>query len=182
MRSHWKDNLILGFTVASVAWTALFLWCVILAIGDDHSKLVSKIRELHNETAQAAKSIGAERQVLATQIESLRAQRITLEQQCAVKDGIAQTLQNQNRDQQSTINDCLSQAMKLLTPEAFRQTILYLDDLHPGPQSAAMKTARFLILTNKTITPLRMAIGCDSSVAELNAWIVGSGILGGGPS
>src|SRR5258708_17242538 len=107
----------------------------------------------------------------------LQAQRMTLERdsavnaarvECAFKNGANETLQKQNRDQQTLIAACQNQAIGLLKPEPFKETILYLDDFHAGKPNPAMKSARFLILTNKTITPVRMAIGCNSSISELS--------------
>lgn len=46
-----------------------------------------------------------------------------LSQDVAVREAISQTLQQQNRAQQNSINGCLSQAMKLLQPEQFSWSI-----------------------------------------------------------
>jgi hypothetical protein len=95
--------------------------------------------------------------------------------ECAFKDGANETLQKQNRDQQSSINGCLTQAIGLIPkPEPFRQTILNLDNEFPANQNKAMKGVRFLVLANKTVTPVRVGIGCDSSIAELNVHVLGS--------
>lgn len=69
--------------------------------------------------------------------------------ECAVKDGVNQTLQGQNRDQQSTINGCLSQAIKLLTPEALKITAIGFDVTEDA--KATIKSARTLLITNKIV-------------------------------
>lgn len=89
------------------------------------------------------------------------------------------TLQKQNRDQQASINGCLSKAIDLIPkPEPFKETILLLDN--PKQDNPAMKGARWLILSNKTVTPIIMFIQCDLSVASMEVEVVGGAPRGGG--
>ena len=102
----------------------------------------------------------------------------SVRREAAVKDAISQTLQKQNRDQQSTINGCLSQAMKLLTPEPPKTTILPIDVA--DNRDPALKSTRFILLTNKTITPVRVVISCDAYIERVSLLPIGSAVLGGG--
>jgi hypothetical protein len=97
-----------------------------------------------------------QKQDFTNQIETLKTQTANLGQQCAVKDGVNQTLQTQNRDQQSTIDGCLSQAMKLLTPEELKVTPIFSD---ADNSNAAIRTVRWILLVKKVVTPVRMVVG-----------------------
>jgi hypothetical protein len=141
MKSHWKDNLLLGFAVAAVAWAALFTWCIVTTIGDDHNNLNARIRQLRGDVAICTESASKEKHALSKEISSLEDQAIATEKQCAIKDGVNQTLQKQNRDQQSTINGCLSQAMKLLTPEQLKVTAVFFD---ADNSNAVVRKARWI--------------------------------------
>jgi hypothetical protein len=86
----------------------------------------------------------------------------------------AQTSQIQA--QQGTINGCLTQAMKLLTPEALRLSFVALPPIQR--QKATTKSANYLVLVNKTITPVRMSITCKTP-AHIEASVLGTGTQSG---
>ena len=167
MKAHWKDNLLIGFAVAGVAWTGLYIWCILTTISTDHTQLNARIRSLRRTGDQ-------QRSNFAQQIEALQTSNQHLQQDCAVKEGINNTLQKQNRDQQGTINGCLSQAMKLLTPEEQKITplILHSDQTH--------KTIEWIALINKTIQYPRIVVACNRPVVSADLQMVGgTGSLGG---
>jgi hypothetical protein len=110
---------------------------------------------------------------------NFRGQISDLSQGIAVREAVSQTLQRQNRDQQSTINGCLSQAMKLLTPEAQKTTVIFFDR---DDSNVAIRTTRWLLLTNKPITPVRMAVQCDAYIQSANIGPISSGSMSSGPS
>ncbi|HEU5458776.1 MAG TPA: hypothetical protein VFU68_09180, partial [Terracidiphilus sp.] len=88
-------------------------------------------------------------------------------------------LSNQNRDQQNTINNCQTQALKLLAPEPLKVVPLLLE---PGNGGMEMQHVEFLLLTNRVITPINLVVSCQDRIADLNASIVGSGVTAGGSS
>lgn len=96
---------------------------------------------------------------------------------CAAKDAKAQTLEKQNRDQQASINGCLSKAIDLIPkPEPFRQTILTMEQFQDN-KNTSTRISRFLLLTNKSVSPLIMGAYCNGSIADLRVSIVGSGFI-----
>jgi hypothetical protein len=47
IKVHWKGNLLVGFAVALLSWSALFLWCVARIIYQDHMTLATRVSELN---------------------------------------------------------------------------------------------------------------------------------------
>jgi hypothetical protein len=83
-----------------------------------------------------------------------------------------ETLEKQSRDQQTTINGCLSQAMKLLTPEAPR-TVLLMDRIQPNPNSAKW-SQELIVLTNRTVIGASGRIICDKAFNQIRLRIAGA--------
>ena len=82
-----------------------------------------------------------------------------LRQDFAVKEAVNDTLQKQNRDQQNTINGCLSQAIKMIGPEPLKITVLthikWPDNrIDPGSvkKEQPMSGTDILILVNRPVT------------------------------
>jgi hypothetical protein len=88
------------------------------------------------------------------------------------------TLANQNRDQQNTINNCQTQALKLLAPEPERIIPLYANT--EATYTDGQLTARFVLLTNHTISPIRMRVICDRQITTGYSWVLGSSSQSGG--
>lgn len=107
-------------------------------------------------------------------------QLASVRQDSASKEAVAQTLQKQNRDQQSTIDGCLSQAMKLLTPEEQKTTPNFFDN--NNSTNVAIRTARWILLTNEALTPVRMVIQCDKYLESASAHPIGGGAMMGSGS
>jgi low affinity Fe/Cu permease len=164
MKDHWKKNIILGFAVAGAAWTCLFGWCVITTVDADHGELNARVRTLHNARDSVVKISEAKKQEITNAMNELKVQ-------CATKDGTNQTLQNQNRDQQSTINRCFSEAMKLLTPEPLHVSGVAFDN---EPLDGTTTRVRWLVITNKTLTPARLNMSCNGDLLTADASIAGS--------
>lgn len=94
-------------------------------------------------------------------------------------DGINQTLQRQNTDQQGTINGCLSQAMKLLTPVPLEVTAILFHV--PMPET---RFSDYLVLVNKSVAPVRLLVSCTNDVTSASGMYLGDGVgsmsIGGG--
>jgi len=146
---------------------AFFLCSCLLAWIDEHDVRNGLDAKLQTASKQ-----------ISNQADEFRDQISGLRQGAAVKEAVSQTLQKQNRDQQSTINGCLSQAMKLLTPEPLRITPLVFDN----ETASEIKKVRWLVVTNKTITPVQMNVVCSRPFEDGSVWVVGSGMMGGGAS
>lgn len=111
------------------------------------------LRESSKHEADAAK----------TTVDNLKMKITEQSNSCAVKDGINQTLQKQNIDQQSSINGCLSQAMKLLTPETHEIHLVPLDD---DQSNQVDKMASWIALTNLPVTPVKNVFECHEATPE----------------
>lgn len=155
----WK-----GAAVALALWAALFLVFLGAAIFQDHTGLVRASKDLRKkvETCQT------DSVVVLSQIQS---RLESANKDVAVKDGINQTLQSQNRDQQSTINHCFSEAMKLLTPEPLHIAGVAFEN---EPVDVTTTRVRWLIITNKTVTPARINASCNGDLLTADASIAGS--------
>jgi len=116
----WKDAL-WGLLTSLSVWVLLFFWFFAMAVYQDHRGLAKRAGELHNKVLLDKQT--SDTTLAATQ-NRLGSEINTLRTDCAVKDGIDQTLQKQNRDEQVLIAGCQSQALKLLTPEQEKMTVL----------------------------------------------------------
>lgn len=90
--------------------------------------------------------------------------------------GAAGVQANQIQGQQNTINGCLTQAMKLLTPEPFHLTVLLIDS---DKSKSAINTECWLLITNVPKTPVRMVMECNSPIQSASILPLGSAALGG---
>jgi hypothetical protein len=168
MKAHWKEDAKIAWRVsvicAAVIYGPIFLFCVVKAIYIDHQYLVGaarkEVRLLQQNKDQCA--------VQVTQLDIDKAGLV----------GTNSTLQNQNRDQQGTINNCQTQAIKLLTPTDLRvhtAVIGYLatdkdlanDPVHP---------ISMLILTNKPIATTKVTISCNAAFEVVKESVVGSAV------
>ncbi|MDR3752030.1 MAG: hypothetical protein P4K94_11145 [Terracidiphilus sp.] len=95
-----------------------------------------------------------------------------LSSQFQYKSGVVDTLANQNRDQQNTINNCQTQALKLLAPMPFKQTALTMLTYDPDPVQP-LNRAEVMLLSNKSIEPVNMRVTCNREIAKLMFHILG---------
>jgi hypothetical protein len=169
VKRNWGKTVGVGFAVVGVAWTGLFCWCLVKTTYSDHMYLrqtASTYRTAFNKSESGVQAkVGAVRDDLGGQI-------LTLKQECAVKDGINRTLERQNRDQQSSINGCLSEAVKLVTPEPLKITPLILEEKD--------NQTKFIVLVNKTVTPVNLILVCDQNITSASTWVLGQTIMAGG--
>jgi hypothetical protein len=168
-RSNWTRVFGEGAAIALAAWAVVFFFQLVAAPHVLYSESEGRAKRASDLFAQ-------ERKTLTEKIDGLRTTITETKTDCALKEGINQTLEKQNRDQQSTINGCLSQAMKLLTPEPMKITPVVLDN----ETISELKKVRWLVIVNKTITPVQMNVVCNKPIENGSVWIVGTGILGGG--
>jgi hypothetical protein len=174
MKGRWTRNTLMSVAVVVVGWMGLFLISAVLTVYDDHQNLTGAASRIKTEAE--AKRLKLTEQMRSTE-KALNHQVVELQTSYAVKEGINQTLQKQNRDQQNTINGCLSQAMKFLSPEPQKIAAIVFDH----DESNEVKKIRWLVVSNKTITPVLMNVVCDRVLEDGVARIVGnSGMLGRG--
>jgi len=161
MKERWGRNALIGLGVVVVSWLGLFVVSAVLTIYDDHQNLSATANRIKHDGIR-------QREALTVQVEKAkdeaRQQIGELKTECAVKEGINQTLQKQNRDEQLLIAGCQTQAMKLLAPQPLTVTPMLLDRDDHNPDERIM---RWLILTNRTITPTHVAAFCIQGVTQI---------------
>jgi hypothetical protein len=155
------------------AYVILFAWVVARTIYQDHSALVDRSRTL-DRAIFAQKESGAI--LLQATKDSLNASLNDLKVQCGIKEGMNRTLEQQNRDQQNSINHCQQDAISILAPVAQKTTVVFFDK----DESKSPAQARFLLLTNVNMTPVRMNVQCNYSMESVNVSPVGPAVTMGG--
>jgi hypothetical protein len=155
--------------IAFCAWGLVFFGHLISAPYGLYSDAEAGTRQANAASYQKSRECGEATKRLSDNLAGIKAD-------LANANGKDEVLNKQNRDQQSTIDGCLSQAMKLLTPEALKTTPLVFDNETVGE----IKKVRWLVIANKTITPVQMNVSCDKPLEDGSVWIVGSGLLAGG--
>lgn len=132
--------------------------------------------EVEAKNQEAARSCAHEEKQLSGQLGTLSSQLTEIKTDRAVKEGIIQTLERQNRDQQKTVNGCLSQAMTLLSAKPFRMTILKLDLPHIA------NAWNVLLITNQVVSPVTIKVVCNAPVVRVTSEIIGGGVRLGNDS
>ncbi len=155
-------------------YALLFLWALAKSGYQDHKDLVARSQNLSRDAA-------SDRSKSASQLQETKdwygSTLTDLRVQCGIKEGMNIALTNQNRDQQNSINNCQNQALKLLTPEELDVLpFLWSDNVTNGVDH----NTTFLVLANRSVTPVRMRVGCNRPIKWGNAKIVGSGTMTGG--
>lgn len=168
MRGRWGRNAIIGLAIVGVGWTLLFLVSAVLTVYDDHQDLAGAAQRLKKEGRTEYNECSARIQNV---VQPLQTELGNIKTSNAVKDGINQTIQKQNRDQQGTINGCLSQAMKLLTPEELKITAIVFDK--KVGQSLPVNSYRILVMTNKTMVPVNLTVSCNMPIGSLTGYSIG---------
>jgi hypothetical protein len=174
MKTHWRQNVVRGFAVAGAAWVSLFLWCIVTTTYEDHMGLAAKGQVLHQALATSDQHEKDAVQVVRTDLDSKLS---TLRENCAKTEGANGALSKQTADQQDTINHCQQDALKLLTPEPFKIVPLVLE---PANQGVGVQHVKWLVLVNRTVTPVNLHVGCQKRFVSASASILGSGMISGG--
>jgi hypothetical protein len=178
---NWKEVFGTGAIIALAAWVLVFLGHLIAAPYGLHTEIEAQKKQSSQEsdrhTQELSSTFASERKRLADDSRVWQAKATETKNECAIKEGISQTLQKQNRDQQATINGCLSQAMKLLAPEEFKMTPVFFDEDY---SNAVIRKARWILITNKLVTPVRMLIQCDKYLESAYSGPVSGASMGSG--
>ncbi len=114
-------------------------------------------------------------------VNSLNAQLGKEQEKVAIRDSQITILQNQVQSQQKSINEALVQLGKAQQQEPLKLTQHFLRRVEgfysPG---IAANVGNYLVLTNKTITPIRLLVSCDKEIAKASGTILGGGVQTGG--
>lgn len=103
-----------------------------------------------------------------------------IQQALAVKEGISQTLQAQNGDQQDALNNCLVSLGKASQASPPQLTVLTAPAT-PDPKRGKY-SRQILVLFDKTVSRTRGYLTCNKAVNEAFAWVMGAGMVQGSAS
>jgi hypothetical protein len=175
MLTHWEDDAKIALRVsvvcALIVYCPIAFWSVGKAIYEDHQYLAGFAKKQSITIAQNNAASQVSQTSLQGQISDWRAK-------CSGLEGANGVLGSQNRAQQNTINNCQSQALKLLTPEGFNIVPIVLEGTKASIDEQHIK---WLLLTNKTITPVNLVVTCAKRLTSISAEVIGGGpALSGG--
>ena len=125
---------------------------------------VDKDDALHGSQQDLASQIGIDQNALTL----AHSQYGDLKAECFYQKGVVDTLHKQNGDQQNTINNCQTQALKLMQPQPLKWVAMALDKVLEGGSTKS----KWLLLTNKPVTPVDLIIDCGRTITEIDARIV----------
>jgi hypothetical protein len=117
---------------------------------------------------------GTDRGAYQTSLEKWQRDFSKLNADCQYKSGVVDTLATQNRDQQITVNNCQTEALKLLEPQSFHWEALALEVAEKDPSNSSFVKARWLLLANKLRTPAEFTFACSQPIISAESKVVGS--------
>jgi nitrogen fixation-related uncharacterized protein len=169
VKQFWDEEAKFALRASLIAACCLYVpilfWSVGTGVYEDHEGLVSRSR------SQRA-SIRTADGILKEQKEFDSQKFTACQNDNSRMVGRNETLGKQNRDQQDTINNCQTQALKLLTPEAFKITPVTLESPHPGVDA---QTWKVLLITNKSVTPIDLIVTCNKRMKGISGEVLGGG-------
>ena len=171
MLDHWrreyKEGIRFALLCALIIYMPVIIWSIGKAIYEDHEYFVGTAKNLRASIRQnAAASHGIQRD-LEGQISDWKAT-------CAGFESANGVLTNQNRDQQNTINNCQSDAIKLLTPPPLKikARVYAIDTKTATFHAQRVNYFEVVAITNKSVTPVDITVSCDQDFR----------LMGDGPS
>ncbi|HWF39731.1 MAG TPA: hypothetical protein VG322_14500 [Candidatus Acidoferrales bacterium] len=109
-----------------------------------------------------------------------------LESQISQKDsyitqlgGLRDSTFSQLVKSQGVINNLGTQVAQFNHPETLKPIMLSMGSLYPDTKKA-LHSNSWLILSNKTVTPISANFTCEGYIDDLSATIIGSGVMMGG--
>jgi len=152
VKVRWGWNTLIGFAVAVIGWTLLFCVSAVLTIYDDHENLAGAAARIKKEGTIHEADCTKRLQVTQSSLDTAN----------AVKEAISGTLEKQNREQQGTINGCLSQALKLVSPTAPQLKYFPISNA----QRPGVPNMDYILTTNVPRTPVDLVAQCDFPIAD----------------
>ncbi len=150
---------LIGLASLIVCYSALFEWSIIATNYRDHADVTSKNRTL--QTALDSATFHEQKAVLLA------------ENECAETVGEKKALAAQNREQQNTINNCQTEAIKLLEPKQLAVYVYDLGNLLGSSQEQTEKVkSPILLMVNKPVTPVTIVANCTTPIDDLQAFAV----------
>jgi hypothetical protein len=151
VKAKWKQASLMGLVSLVVCYTGLFAWCIFAVNYQDHVVLASRAAYLQ----QAFDEKDAHEKIAVLLAKS----------KCAEVLGENKTLGQQNRDQQNSINNCQTEAIKMLTP-AEQKTQVRL--IAPRDDDFGLyRKYEVLLLTNKPVFPTLIQVVCRRTIISI---------------
>lgn len=163
VKQFWDDEakftLKTSMIVAACIYVPVFVGSFVFAIYQDHAGLVARSRVQR-----------AELQHNATLLQNQKTDDAQLLTRCengsARIEGKNETLSDQNRDQQNTINNCQTEALKLLEPKTLSVQTYLIDPIPEQPPTGVVKS-RVLLLVNKPVSPVTIQVACEAQLDDI---------------
>lgn len=156
----WK-----GAAAALGIWIVLFFVFLGATIYQDHEEAKKEIKQL------AGKLYSNEQ---GKQIE-------TLNNTIAAKDSTIHGLEAQTKRDQDIINNLIVQVGKAQAPEPLKIIGHELLGLMPQGTMAGFNYAMpWVVISNKTISPVKLLVTCEANNIEATGHVIGSGVVVGG--
>ena len=152
-REEYKAGLKFALWAAVLIYTPVVLWSVGRAVYSEHQNLVGATARINSS--------------LHTKVAATESALAVKQLECARQEGRNETLENQNRDQQGSINGCLTQAIKLISQEVppLHITNNHIIGVLPQSPRKGFKFAMvYLVMTNKPIAPTRLLVTCEADI------------------
>ncbi len=171
MLNHWRQEhrsaMKFAIWAALVIYGPVAAWSVGKAIYEDHNYFVGFAKGQW----KALKTDGV---TLQTDKDECTSVTGGLREKIAGLGGKSTALEAQNRDQQGEINNCQTQAIKLLEPKPLHWKALALEMPDANPSNPAIQRTRWLLVTNKVQTPAEFSFACSLPIISAETKVVGS--------
>jgi len=175
-KKHIVQNVLYATGIAVLAWLPIFLWHFVRTPGIMRNGDKELISELKVRLISVDGQIESDKKQYQFEMAELKTE-------CARQTGISQALQTQNRDQLNSLNGCLTQAIRMTTPEPLKTVAFRLNrgtvPIQPGKgkadkQAAVQVTTRtdYLLITNRTVTPTRVKVSCDGPIQSASGRVL----------
>ncbi|MGC1811873.1 MAG: hypothetical protein WA721_18125 [Candidatus Binataceae bacterium] len=164
--AEWKGDAKWGLGLTLAAWSLVFCYCVTRAIYEDHFKSRNAAVQLNDKIRDQDGSLERQNGEIGT-----------LTSEISLKEEAIQGLQDQVRNQQTIINGALFQ-LGQAGAQPLRLTPYFLGHL-PANDNSKLPTNQgsFIVLTNKTITPVQLLLTCDANIYAASGGVLGAGSM-----
>ena len=171
MRLHWDDNMKYTAKVSVLAALIIYipvaLWSIGSAVYKDHQGLVQRSRT-------QSQLIATNNLIAQQSINQLNQKFVDCGTEKARLEGAKGTLDSQNRDQQNTINNCQTQAIKLLQPQPFQWTVSPLEKAEVFGTNSSQLRQRWILLANREVSPVQFTFSCSRPIVSAEVKVVGT--------
>jgi hypothetical protein len=165
MVRHWnydvKTALRVSLVCAAAIYGPILVWSLGKAVYVDHSAFVARNAVLRKSLSDKALH---ETQVVGEVKADLGGKLSSLKETCLKTEGANTALNKQTVMQQGSIDNCQNQALKLLTPEPLKLSVIYSN---VGDQIGSITKIDMILITNKTVDPVSVRLECNKAITSI---------------